>query len=529
MADDSPPTISPMGNCCHRSPRRDSERCYLSCRYVLAGMSCSGFCVVYLLRVNLSVALVAMVNSTYADAKATANNPECQRNTANVTRVKDGEFKWDQEMQGLILGAFFYGYIVTQLPGGWLASRYGGKVVFGCGVLLTSVAALFTPAAAYHSVAILMLVRVVEGLGQGVTFPAMQAMWGHWAPPLERSKLVTISYAGLSLGTVLAMPISGLLCASNLWGGWPAVFYIFGAIGILWAIMWLMLTHDRPEDHPRISAKEKEYIQSSIGSGDDAHARKYKTPWLKIWRSPAVWAIVVANVCDNWGFYTFLTGLPSYLKEVLDFSIQENGFVSALPYILSFIGTIGSGQLADWLRNKRILTTGEARKVFGTAGFLIPAFLLVSTSYVGCDNTSLAVVLFTLALGVQSFNSTSYSVNHLDIAPRFAGILVGITNSFGTVPGIVGPYIIGYLTDNQPTRAQWQKVFYISAGVFVFGWFVYLLLGSGEQQSWNTPYEDVLVPVDFPGETRKPAMAADHYSINNADTHDRDHAVQTNS
>lgn len=84
-----------------------------------------------------------------------------------------------------------------------------------------------------------------------------------------------------------------------------------------------------------------------------------------------------------------------------------------------------------------------------SAGFLIPAFLLVSTSYVGCDNTSLAVVLFTLALGVQSFNSTSYSVNHLDIAPRFAGILVGITNSFGTVPGIVGPYIIGYLTVNQ--------------------------------------------------------------------------------
>lgn len=79
---------------------------------------------------------------------------------------------------GLILGAFFYGYIVTQLPGGWLASRYGGKVVFGCGVLLTSVAALFTPAAAYHSVAILMLVRVVEGLGQVVKYIGLfQPKW----------------------------------------------------------------------------------------------------------------------------------------------------------------------------------------------------------------------------------------------------------------------------------------------------------------------------------------------------------------
>lgn len=321
------------------------------------------------------------------------------------------------------------------------------------------------------------------------------------------------------------MPISGLLCASNLWGGWPSVFYIFGAIGILWAIVWLLLTHDRPENHPRISAKEKEYIQSSIGSGEDAQTRKYKTPWLRICSSPAVWAIVVANFCDNWGFYTFLTGLPSYLKEVLDFSITENGFVSALPYILSFIGTVGGGQLADWLRYNRILTTGEARKVFCSAGFLIPAFLLVSTSYVGCDNTSLAVVLFTIALGVQSFNSTSYSVNHLDISPRFAGILVGITNAFGTIPGIVGPYVVGYLTNNQPTRAQWQKVFYISAGVFVFGWFIYLLFGSGELQSWNTPYKDVPVPVDIPGEARIPAMA-DHYSINHADTRDKDHAMQ---
>ena len=81
--------------------------------------------------------------------------------------------------------------------------------------------------------------------------------------------------------------------------------------------------------------------------------------------------------------------------------------------------------------------------------FLVPACLLVSLSYVGCDDTSLAVVLFTLAVGIQSFNSTSYSVNHLDIAPRFAGILMGITNSFGTIPGIVAPYVVGVLTDNQ--------------------------------------------------------------------------------
>ena len=82
-------------------------------------------------------------------------------------------------------------------------------------------------------------------------------------------------------------------------------------------------------------------------------------------------------------------------------------------------------------------------------GYLIPACLMVATSYVGCDNTTLAVVLFSLALGMSALNMSSYNVNHLDIAPRYAGVLMGITNTAGTIPGMVGPYVVGYLTDNE--------------------------------------------------------------------------------
>lgn len=84
---------------------------------------------------------------------------------------------------------------------------------------------------------------------------------------------------------------------------------------------------------------------------------------------------------------------------------------------------------------------------------------------------------------------------------------MGITNSAGTLPGIAGPLVVGLLTNDKPTRVQWQKVFYISAGLFVFGWIIYLLIGSGKQQSWNTPYEDLLVPIEIPREPRKPVMA----------------------
>ena len=74
---------------------------------------------------------------------------------------------------------------------------------------------------------------------------------------------------------------------------------------------------------------------------------------------------------------------------------------------------------------------------------------MVSTSYVGCDDTTLAVVLFSLALGLSALNTSSYNVNHLDIAPRYAGVLMGITNSAATIPGMVGPYVAGYLTNNE--------------------------------------------------------------------------------
>lgn len=91
---------------------------------------------------------------------------------------------------------------------------------------------------------------------------------------------------------------------------------------------------------------------------------------------------------------------------------------------------------------------------------------MVATSYIGCDDTTLAVVLFSLALGMTALNMSSYNVNHLDIAPRYAGVLMGITNTAATIPGMVGPYVVGYLTDNEV----------IHTSLFVFNEFFFFRL-----------------------------------------------------
>ncbi|KAK1338249.1 hypothetical protein QTO34_001364 [Cnephaeus nilssonii] len=352
---------------------------------------------------------------------------------------KGKRYKWDAETQGWILGSFFYGYIITQIPGGYVASKVGGKLLLGFGILGTSVFTLFTPIAADIGVGALIVLRALEGLGEGVTFPAMHAMWSSWAPPLERSKLLSISYAGAQLGTVISLPLSGIIC---FYMNWTYVFYFFGIVGIIWFVLWIWLVSNTPETHTTISHQEKEYIISSL---KNQLSSQKSVPWKSMLKSLPLWAIVVAHFSYNWTFYTLLTLLPTYMKEILRFNVQENGILSAVPYFGCWLCMIMSGQAADYLRAKWNFSTECVRKVFSLIGMIGPAVFLVAAGFIGCDY-SLAVAFLTISTTLGGFCSSGFSINHLDIAPSYAGILLGITNTFATIPGMVGPVIAKSLT-----------------------------------------------------------------------------------
>nr|XP_026696646.1 sialin [Ciona intestinalis] len=453
---------------------------WLSTRFCLAYLACFGFMNVYALRVNLSVAILSMVNSSYMEIHTHNNISDACPASPSHKNSTTGEFNWDAHKRSLVLGAFFYGYILTQLPGGYLAGRFGGKWLFGLGILCTSVLTLLTPVATRTSFVLLIILRIFEGIGEGVTFPAMHSMWGIWAPPSERSRLVSITYAGCHLGTVIAQPISGILCASTFLGGWPSVFYVFGTLGILWCIVWFIFAHSKPADHPRITTSELNYIQSNLEPKDDS----VSVPWWEIATSKRVWAISIAHFCNNWGFYTLLTCLPTYLKDVLKFDIQQDGFISALPYLVMWISINFNGLLADYLREKEILNTTQTRKIFNAVAFIGPGIFLVASGFVGCNKVA-AVSLICLATAFNGAGFPGFNTNHVDIGPRYAGILMGITNTWATIPGFAAPAVVGLLTENNPSRSQWRIVFYIAAGVYLTGTILYSLMATGEEQEWN--------------------------------------------
>ena len=178
----------------------------------------------------------------------------------------------------LVLGSFFWGYILFQLPGGRLADSLGSKWLLGGGILLTSLLTVASPLAArLGGSAAFIACRVLEGVFEGVVIPSTHSMLAKWFPPTERSTASGVIYSGGFIGTVIALPLSALLCDTpsamfGLFGGWPPVFYLIGIAGVVWSVLWFYLVSETPQSHPTISQAELRMLlrtcQSACRTGE---------------------------------------------------------------------------------------------------------------------------------------------------------------------------------------------------------------------------------------------------------------------
>ena len=329
-----------------------------------------------------------------------------------------------------------------------------------------------------------ILVRVIQGLVEGVTYPSVHGIWRWWAPPLERSRLATLAYMGCYGGAVLGMPISGYLADQV---GWFAPYYFYGCAGMIWFVFWLWLAFEKPCTHPTISPREQLFIEQSIRT---SHGSKkptiYNTPWAKMSTSMPVWAIIVANFARSWTFYLLLITQPKYFKDVFKMSLTEGAGLAALPLLVMTIIVPFGGQLADWLRKKEILSTTNVRKIFNCGGFGGEALFLLVVGY--AKNDTVAIIGLIFAVGCSGFAISGFNVNHLDIAPSYASILMGISNGIGTFSGMICPIVTEQITKNHSSKGileyEWSHVFLIASSIHFFGVIFYAIFASGEQQPW---------------------------------------------
>uniref|UniRef100_A0AAG5D7W2 Major facilitator superfamily (MFS) profile domain-containing protein n=1 Tax=Anopheles atroparvus TaxID=41427 RepID=A0AAG5D7W2_ANOAO len=467
---------------------------WVTCRQVLNIMVIFGFMLNYALRVNFTIAIVAMTKTLVSAATGTDNSTEL--NTTDITSVaaltttteasvidEADKFEWDARQQNLMLGSFFWGYILTELPGGRLAEIIGGRRVFGYSMLWASLLTLLTPLASNtHYIAVVIL-RAVLGFFLGASWPAIHPLTAVWIPPMDRSKFIANMMAS-SLGAAITMPICGFLIATI---GWQSVFYFTGGLGLIWSIVWFLVVFETPASHPRISPEERNEIESAINAVGKKKKPSY-VPWMSIITSPPVWAIILTHGASVFGFFTVVNQLPTYMKYILHFNIKENGLLSSLPYFGKYAMAVISSYLADYLRKTGKLSTTATRKIFTAFAVMTPGFLMIVQVYMG-ENRSWAVAIFTLSLFLNGAVTAGYLGNGLDIAPNFSGTIFGMANTLSSFGGFVSAFMVGQLTSDNQTYGQWQIVFWILAVVYITGSSAYVIMGTGELQAWNNPPE----------------------------------------
>ncbi|XP_041366731.1 vesicular glutamate transporter 3-like [Gigantopelta aegis] len=373
----------PPCTCCKCNPAK---------RYQIAILSGVGFLLSFGIRCNMGVAILKMTKN-----ESMAVDLNGDGIISDNDSISEPEFSWTPETVGVVDSSFFWGYIITQIPGGFLASKVPANRLFGLAIGISAFLNLFLPGAAQVHYGLVISVRILQGLVEGVTYPACHGIWRHWAPPLERSKLATMSFCGSYAGAVLGMPLSGVLTDFL---GWQSGFYVFGCLGVIWSIVWWFFSHERPGTHPTISDAERIYIETSIGENTSLVDKKFHVPWLQFFTSMPVYAIMVANFCRSWTFYLLIISQPTYFLKVFGFEVSKSGVLSALPHLVMAIIVPFGGQLADFLR-RRILTTTVVRKIFNCGGFGMEALFLLGVGFT--RDTATSIVCLTLAVGFSGF------------------------------------------------------------------------------------------------------------------------------
>ena len=183
---------------------------------------------------------------------------------------------------------------------------------------------------------------------------------------------------------MISMPLCGYLCQ---YVSWESVFYVTGASGLFWFVLWALLVHDGPDTHPTISNDERKFLQVST-SEDVNSKRPEKIPWRDIATSVPVWAIIATHVTQSFGYYVLLTELPNYMKNVLGWDLGSKGFLSGLPYLAMWIVSMVASIVVDHTIERQWLSTSAVRKVANSFAAFGPASALLG------ERDSLTSLLF---------------------------------------------------------------------------------------------------------------------------------------
>jgi MFS transporter, ACS family, glucarate transporter len=386
-----------------------------------------------------------------------------------------GDLKLSSVQMGYVFAAFTTAYALFEIPGGWLGDLIGPRKVLMRVVLLWS---FFTAATGrVWNLMSLLVTQFLFGAGEAGAVPNLAKAFTHWLPVRERNRAVSIMWLCARWGGAVT-PIAVVWVISLV--GWRWAFAVFAAPGFLWAALFYRWFRDRPRDHPGVNAAEL----ALLSEGREPAAQRPAVPWALILRSRTVWLLFVQYFCFGYGWYFYITWLPTYVKEAQKVDLHKGALLSGLPLFFGGFACLFSGWLAGWLV-RRGYGLAQVRRGLAIVGYGGAAALLLLSPRIADP------VRAMLAMGFASFAlDLTLPVcwrTAMDVGGKYAGTVSGTMNMAGQIGGALGPIVVGYIL--QYMNHNWTLTFAISAAINVVGGLCWI---------WIDP----VTPVDADGSER---------------------------
>jgi MFS family permease len=331
---------------------------------------------------------------------------------------------------GWVLGVFLISYGLFEVPTGAWGDRFGRRGVLTRIVAWWSAFTCLTGLASGFGM--LVTVRLLFGAGEAGAYPNIAGVLGRWFPPTERARgqgfVWGASRLGGALSPLLVVPLMGRL-------GWRWPFFIFGAVGFAWAVVWYGWFRDRPAEQPGMTPEEL----AEIGLG--ATAGHADISWARLLRSGQLWLIMAMFGFYVWGSIFYLSWMPTYLVKGRGMSEGQMKVISALPFVLGMVGNLAGGFLSDALVRRRGIAFG--RRAVGCASLAAASLLLAATALT--RSNGLATVYLALGFGVMDCMLPCAWAVCADVGRSHAGSVSGAMNTAGQAGGFVCTVLFGHL------------------------------------------------------------------------------------
>jgi MFS family permease len=333
-----------------------------------------------------------------------------------------------------------------------LADTFGARKVLTFVVFFWSVMTVATGHA--WGFVSMLVIRFIFGLGEAGCYPTMTRSFEIWYPKSERGIASGVSHSGSMLG-LAAVPPLGVLIIST-WG-WPAVFYIFGGVGVVWATFFWFMYRDHPEDHRRVNNAEAAYIHSGLPARSLDKA-KVKVPWGQILSSWNMWAIALSYGAWAYGGYFFWFWMPTYMMEKHHISLKSMGYLAPLPLFAGAVGMVVGGVVMDVIY-KKTKNIKLSRRIVGIGAMALASAFMLPVPFV--SNPVLMVICMSICnFGNSAIVSLSWAVC-IDVSGGFSGSVSSVMSTVGQASGSVSAVLFGIMAQ----RGSWTAPFFITSGI----------------------------------------------------------------